>query len=282
VCAIAHELKKESLSKVLITRAGVGPGGEDEVVEWVVEIVDWNAFYVVANPWGPPVVVKVLGSQDVTRAEEEDTQVQDAAAVTLQIEMCVYTQTPERRRIHGTQQTVAGVVGNGQLGPALDLALCSSRVRKHQRVIITLQKGAISTLGPSLRPLPAPEEEIEEVQLQVYVQSVREGWSLTHEERLETVVQRRLQGNKQFHQGLLQEADETYLRALDLLFWEQGDGSADRLEVIQRERSKLLTNRAEVLLRQQEYREVVKVCCQVLEKDKCNVNTRIHMLEKDK
>ncbi len=50
VCAIAHELKEESLSKVLITRAGVGPAGEDEVVEWVVEIVDWNVFYVVANP----------------------------------------------------------------------------------------------------------------------------------------------------------------------------------------------------------------------------------------
>jgi hypothetical protein len=220
-------------------------------------------FYVVANPWGPPVEVKVRGSQDVTAEDEDGAQVQDAAAVTLQVEMCVYTLMPERKRINGTQQTVAGVIGNGQLGPALDLALCSSRVRKHQRVSITLRKGAISTLGPSLRPLPAPEEAIEEVQLQVYVQSVREGWSLTHQERLQTVVQRRLQGNTQFHQGLLKDADETYQRALDLLFWEHGDGSADRLEEIQEERTKLLTNRAEVLLRRQEYREVVKVCCQV-------------------
>ena len=220
VSAIAHELKLGSLSRILLS-GETGEGGG--VLEYVVEVVDWNTFHEVDLDGEESVIVKKIGCADTkaacgrraVSAVSPGPVVQDASLVTLTLSMRIVSAHGgggAGRRGGPAQvltkicesEKVFAVVGNGLLGEALDNAMCCSNTRQGQRVLIWLGRQAAATMGSALPHLPRPLADGEEVEVEVNVTKVREGWNLNLHEKLESVHVRREAGNRLFVEGRYQ------------------------------------------------------------------------------
>ena len=220
VSAIAHELKLGSLSRILLS-GETGEGGG--VLEYVVEVVDWNTFHEVDLDGEESVIVKKIGCADkkvaggrkAVSAVSPGPVIQDASHVTLTLSMRIVSARGgggAGRRGGPAQvltkicesEKVFAVVGNGLLGEALDNAMCCSNTRQGQRVLIWLGRQGAATMGSALPHLPRPLADGEEVEVEVNVTKVREGWNLNLHEKLESVHVRREAGNRLYVEGRYQ------------------------------------------------------------------------------